>query len=176
MGHLGVFTPGTPGAPQTKMDGNSALKSTSALGMWNGQLAIKLHGGRRMAGGSRMVRICICEKYLAGSLETDAPQLDCPACSLLVRTCDRVRAGQQLLPPLTGPGFANRPRCVAVHLGRERAERLGICSIRRRAARAILVSGGCSSQVLTAGQYFISISPLIGFGGIRGGGHGPGDH
>ena len=142
--------------PFERMDPDSVLQSPAVIGLEKDCLVIKLHRRKHMAGGARMVRGCICDRYPPGSLEIHVPQLFCPTCVLWGAICRRVRAGQMLFPGLTGPLFTDKLRRMARSLGYEKAERLGSHSIRRGAARAILEAGGSFAQLLKAGQWHSS--------------------
>ena len=142
--------------PFERMDADSALQSPAVIGVEKGNIVIKLHRRKHMAGGARLVRRCICERYPPGSLEIHVPQLFCPTCVLWDAICGRVRAGDMLFPGLSGPRFTDKLRNMARHLGWERSEKLGSHSIRRGAARAILEAGGSFAQLLKAGQWHSS--------------------
>ena len=142
--------------PFERMDADSVLQSPAVIGVEKGNIVIKLHRRKHMAGGARLVRRCICERYPPGSLEIHVPQLFCPTCVLWDAICGRVRAGDMLFPGLSGPRFTDKLRNMARHLGWERSEKLGSHSIRRGAARAILEAGGSFAQLLKAGQWHSS--------------------
>ena len=91
---------------------------------------------------------CICELLPARSPEIRASRPFRPACSLWRCACSKVRMCQRLLPSLTGPSFADRPRSVARRLGWRRSGRLGTRSIGGGAAMEILDSGGSFAQLL----------------------------
>ena len=106
----------------------------AVTGAWKGQLAIKLHRGKHMSGGPRMVRNCICYGCPAGSFEIHVPQLFCPVCSPWITVCLRVRTGGRLFPNLTGRKFTARLFGTARRTGCAKAERLGTHILRRGAA------------------------------------------
>ena len=54
-----------------------------------------------MAGGSKLVRVCICEEYARESLELHAPELFCPACQLWPAARQLASAGEALFPGWT---------------------------------------------------------------------------
>ena len=64
----------------------------------------------------------------------------------------RARAGEQLSPGLTRPGFADKLGRAARNFGRETADQLGTHGARRGVARSISEAGGRSAQLLAAVQ------------------------
>ena len=50
-------------SPGERMDPDSVLASPAVIGLERGAPVIKLHRRKHMAGGSRMIRRCICDKY-----------------------------------------------------------------------------------------------------------------
>ena len=99
--------------PRKKMDPDSVLESPAVIGMGKKQLVIKLHGSKRIAGGSRMARRRICHQYPKGSLKIHAPQMFCHVCSLWDDAMRRVRKGGGIVPR----NHKNRFREQAVKYG-----------------------------------------------------------
>ena len=74
------------------------LDRKAVSGLSDGGLAIKLNRRRRMAVGSKLVRVCICEDYAPGALELHAPRPLCPVCRLWPVARRLASAGEQLYP------------------------------------------------------------------------------
>ena len=130
--------------PREKMGADSALERPSVFGLGKGNLVIKLRRRAHIAAGSRMIRKCLREKCPDGS-----PHMICPTCGLL---------GERCSPELTAKAprmdCGARPEGAAGKRPRnwEEAEKRPH-SIRRGAARAILVAEGSFAQLLRAGQW-----------------------
>ena len=108
-----------------------------------------------------MIEKCRCEKYLDGSLEIHAPQMFCPAFTLWENARRRVRAGENIFPGFTGPGFTEKLGSTAGRYGWEKAGGLEPRGIRRGAARAISDAGASVAQLLRAGQWRSSAYSLF---------------
>ena len=67
-----------------------------------GALVIKLHRSQHVAGDSRMIRRCMCDKYPEGSLEIHVPQMFCPVRGLWEYIRRRVRREGKLFPEFPG--------------------------------------------------------------------------
>ena len=76
-------------------------------GLWKRQLVTKLHVRKRMSGGSRMARNCICGRRPAGLQEV---------CALWLRVRRRIRAGERLFPNPTDRSLP-QGRSYATQLG-----------------------------------------------------------
>ena len=68
--------------PRGRMDANLAPASPAVIGLETGNLVIKLRRREHVAGRSRMIRQCTCEKYPDGSLEILVPRTFHPVRSL----------------------------------------------------------------------------------------------
>ena len=134
------------------MGGGSALEAPDAKGAWNDHIAVKVRRGQHVAAGSRMVRMCIGEKYPAGSLEIHVPHVFCPVSSFWGNVRRRARTGVQVSPGLTGPGSADKLRYAASHCGWGEVDRLGSHIIRREAGQLQGDSGGFA-RLRKAGQW-----------------------
>ena len=109
--------------PTEKMDEDSALRTPAVIGVWARQPVIKLLRRTHVAGGSRMARSRICEGCPRSALGMHVRQPYCPVCSLWGRICQRMRAGERLIPSWAGRIFTNRLRNLAARFGREGAKK-----------------------------------------------------
>ena len=80
-----------PGAPPERLPlyrqragedlgSDDRLEREAVIGLSEGNLATKLDRRKRAPGGSKLVRVFICEYYAPGALELHAPQRFCPVC------------------------------------------------------------------------------------------------
>ena len=114
-------------------------------------LIIKLNKGNRMAGGSGMVQVCVCDSYTPESLKLRAPQLSCPACRLWPAITRIGRAGEKLFPDWAEREVSGKFRAFAGATSSENGERMGAHPLRRGSARAVLEAGGSYPQLLRVG-------------------------
>ena len=56
------------------------LAGETVIGLSEGNLATKLDRRKHVPGGSKFVRVFVCEDYAPGALELLAPQLFCRVC------------------------------------------------------------------------------------------------
>ena len=137
------------------------LERKAAVGLSEGKLIFKLNRRRHMAGGSKLVRVCICEHYDQDTLELHVPQLFCPVCQLWPAIRRLAATGEQLAPWRTGKKVLTDLRAFGESREWRKAGRLGTQSFRRGAAWAVLEAGGFFSQLLRAGRWRSSAYQLF---------------
>ena len=84
------------------MSSEDRLGRKAAIGLPEGKLIIRPERRKRMAGGPRLIRVCIREEYAPDALELHVHQLFCPVCQLWPSVRQLASAGEQLFPGWAG--------------------------------------------------------------------------
>ena len=84
------------------MDSVERLARRAVIGLSGAKLVIELNRRKHMASGSRLLRTCICDKFVIDSLELHIPRLLRPVCQLWPAIRQRMPVGDRLFPSWNG--------------------------------------------------------------------------
>ena len=132
------------------------MDKKAAIGLSGGKLIIKLSRGKRMAGGSKLVCVCVCEDYAPEDLERRASQLFCSACQPWPGVRRLASAGEPLCPGLTGKKVPTELMGVSVPQRMARSESLGHPLLQKGCSPGDPRGWGSFSQFLRLGRWHSS--------------------